>query len=163
MTKLSSTVLYKGVPYEAILSVFLTFFSAPTNDPTLRDRAWNVIKYSLLIITPFFQINTFLNVIILLMDLCKLKKHVKKLRDYYNGHYLWFLPNHEELDYKDSVLCLDLTNALFGCCLTICLNSVLLWYTPTEEMKWSQYLSIGFSLFVLTKTLAGGLSFDVEY
>ena len=141
----------------------LTFFSAPKNDPTLRDRAWNVIKYSLLLITPFYQINTCLNVIILLMKQCKLKKQIKQIRNYYNGRYLWFLPNHEELDYMDSVLCLELINALFGPCLTICLNSVLLWYTPTEEIKWSQCLSIGFSLFVITKTFAGAIGFDVEH
>ena len=97
------------------------------------------------------------------MKQCKLKKQIKQIRDYYYGYYLWFLPNHEELDYMDSVLCLDLTNALFGPCLTICFNSVLLWYTPTEEIKWSQYLSIGFSLFVLTKTFAGAIGFDVEH
>jgi hypothetical protein len=91
-----------------------------------------------------------------------MKKHVKEFRRYYNGRYLWCLPNHEELDYKDSVLSLELTSALFGPSLTICLNSVLLWYTPNEEIKWSQYVSIGFSLFILTKTIAGALSFDVE-
>ena len=142
---------------------YLFFFSTLTNDPTLRDRAWNVIKYSLLLITPFYQINCFLNIIILLMKQCKLKKQIKQIRNYYNGRYLWFLPNHEELDYTDSVLCLELINALFGPCLTICLNSVLLWYTPTEEIKWSQYISIGFSLFILTKTFAGAIGFDVEH
>ena len=144
------------------LVLSFTFSSTSSDHPTLRDRVWNVIKYSFILIIPFYQINAFLTILILLMDLCKMKKHVKKFRKYYNGRYLWFLPNHEELDYKDSVLSLELTSALFGPCLTICLNSVLLWYTPNEEMKWSQYVSIGFSSVVLTKAFAGALSFHVE-
>ena len=148
--------------FRLVLSSVLLFSSTSSDHPTLRGRVWNVIKYSFILIIPFYQINAFLTILILLMDLCKMKKHVKEFRKYYNGRYLWFLPNHKELDYNDSVLSLQLISALFGRSLKICLNSVLLWYTPYEEIKWSQYVSIGFSLVVLTKAFAGALSFDVE-
>ena len=143
------------------LDLFL-FYSNSSDHPTLCDRLWNVIKCSFILIVPFYQFNAFLTILFLFMNLCKMKKHVQTFRKYYNGRYLWFLPNHEELNYKDSVLSLELMNTLFGPCKTICLNSVLLWYTPNEEIIWSQYISIGFSFFIITKTFGSVLSFDED-
>ena len=74
---------------------------------------------------------------------------------------LFFLSHLKELEYKDSVLSLDLTVALFGTCLSLCLNSVLLWYTPTEEIMWLQYVTITLNLATLTKAFAGAIGFDV--
>lgn len=48
---------------------------------------------------------------------------------------------------------------MFGACLSICLQSVLLAYTETGQIKPTQILSISFSLIIITKTTAGVLSF----
>ena len=57
---------------------------------------------------------------------------------------------------------LMLLSTLFGHCLAICINSVLLLaFTPTEEIKISQYISIASSVLIMTKTFAEVLDFKI--
>ena len=138
-------------------------FSNSSEHPSLCIRFWNVTKCTVILITPFYQVNALLTILIFVMDLCKMKSNVKRFRKYYNGRFLWFLPNREDLDFKDSILCLELTSTLFGSCLSVCLNSVLLFCTPKGEFNWSQYVSICFSLLMITKAFAGALYFDSDH
>ena len=57
---------------------------------------------------------------------------------------------------------LMLLSTLFGHCLAICINSVLLLaFTPNEEIKISQYISIASSVLIMTKTFAEVLDFKI--
>ena len=59
--------------------------------------------------------------------------------------YPWFLPQKKD----DLKLFLDLMQTIFGRCLSICYNSVLLAYTETD-IKTSQIVSIGQSFYLTT-------------
>ena len=56
---------------------------------------------------------------------------------------------------------LMLLSTLFGHCLAICINSVLLLaFTPNDEIKISQYISIASSVLIMTKTFTEVLDFQ---
>ena len=73
------------------------------------------------------------------------------------SNIFWFLSNKEPSN-EAILLGVSSTKMLFTNCLLLCLHSVLLLaYTPTKDIKTSQYISIASNLFAMMKTTIGTL------
>ena len=72
--------------------------------PGIMIKIWNIFKYSFILIVPFYQFHTFIIVLSFIIKLLHCNDILLKLRQLYNGHFLWFLPNTEGLEYKDNNL-----------------------------------------------------------
>ena len=71
------------------------------------------------------------------------------------SNIFWFLSNKEPSN-EAILLGVSSTKMLFTNCLLLCLHSVLLLaYTPTKDIKTSQYISIASNLFAMMKTTIG--------
>ena len=83
--------------------------------PGIMIKLWNISKYSFILIVPFYQLHTFIIVLSFIIKLLQGNDILLKLRQLYNGHFLWFLPNTEGLEYKDNNLrCVSSTLFLFS-------------------------------------------------
>ena len=121
-----------------------------------KDMAKNTCKAILLMFVPYSQFSSLIGVLEKILMFLNLHNILEEL---YSKCYPWFLPQKNDYDRDDLRLFLDIMKAIFGSCLSVCLQSVLLAYTEVEDIKVTQILSICFGLIVITKTTAGMLSF----
>ena len=96
------------------------------------------------------------NVVETFLTFIKSNRIIEKI---YFGCYPWFLPRKEDHKRNDSKMFLEIMRTIFGTCLCVCLQSVLLAFTETQQIKPTQILSISFSLICITKATVGLLSF----
>ena len=103
--------------------------------PGIMIKIWNIFKYSFILIVPFYQFHTFIIVLSFIIKLLQGNDILLKLRQLYNGHFLWFLPNTEGLEYKDNNLrCVSSTLFLFSSkALTLYKSSFWTGYPETLE------------------------------
>ena len=110
-----------------------------------NNKFKDMAKIVLLICLPY---GPFASMIIAFESIEILKCAQKILGKIHSKLYPWFLPQKKDYNGDDLKLFLDLMQTIFGGCLSICFNSVLLAYT-VEDIKISQYFSIG-QLFYLS-------------
>ena len=121
-----------------------------------EDMARNTCKAILLMFVPYSQLSSLIGVLEKILVFLNLLDILEKL---HSKCYPWFLPQKDDYDRDDLRLFLDIMKTIFGSCLSICLQSVLLAYSKVEDFKVTQILSICFGFIVITKTTAGMLSF----
>ena len=121
-----------------------------------KDIPKNICKAMLLMFVPYSQFISLISVLEIILMFLNLHNILEKL---YSKCYPWFLPQKDDYDRDDLRLFLDVMKTIFGSCLSICLQSVLLAYSKVEDIKVTQILSICFGFIVITKTTAEMLSF----
>ena len=121
-----------------------------------KDMAKNICKAILLMFVPYSQFSSLIGVLEKILVFLNLHDILEKL---HSKCYPWFLPQKSDYNRDDLRLFLDIMKTMFGSCLSICLQSVLLAYSKVEDIKVTQILSICFGFIVITKTTAEMLSF----
>ena len=121
-----------------------------------KDIPKNICKAMLLMFVPYSQFISLISVLEIILMFLNLHNILEKL---YSKCYPWFLPQKDDYDRDDLRLFLDVMKTIFGSCLSICLQSVLLAYSKVEDIKITQILSICFAFIAITKTTVGMLSF----
>ena len=121
-----------------------------------KDMAKNTCKAILLMFVPYSQFSSLIGALEKILMFLNLHDILEKL---HSKCYPWFLPQKNDYNRDDLRLFLDIMKTIFGSCLSICLQSVLLAYSKVEDIKLTQILSICFGLIVVTKTTAEMLSF----
>ena len=102
-----------------------------------KNKVIDGLKIIILISLPYFQFMSLVNVVEIFLKLINVKSN-SIIEKFCHGCYPWFLPKKEDYKRNDSKMFLDIMRMIFGTCLNLCLQSVLLAYTETDEIKPTQ-------------------------
>ena len=150
------------IQFPAVCLAFFGIFKAFTKHGVSCPAFTDSLKAICLIFVPFCLVELFGVIAFQSMLLQIFLEKVKMILDaifgdcttsfMQNFDLLFFLPNKDSTG-RDKLLALEMTKLIFGTCIQLCFQMVLLLgYTKTEEVEYSQIFSIVLSFLVICRS-----------